>query len=133
VGSQQAGERAAVRPSLIESEKINGHDPWACLKDVFERLPAPKNRNLELLLPLSWRPANNAAAPVAPAVITPGSATASRFLDFDAGQLTYRLALHQVLDETSHITVILQAKNDRIDFSCSMKCHITVIFQGKNN
>jgi len=24
--------------SLIESAKLNGHDPWAYLKDVFERL-----------------------------------------------------------------------------------------------
>jgi IS66 C-terminal element len=39
VGSQQAGERAAVVMSLIESAKLNGHDPWAYLKDVFERLP----------------------------------------------------------------------------------------------
>jgi hypothetical protein len=44
VGSQQAGERAAVMLSLIESAKLNGHDPWAYLKDVFERLPTLKNR-----------------------------------------------------------------------------------------
>ena len=76
VGSQQAGERAAVMLSLIESAKLNGHDPWAYLKDVFERLPTLKNRDLELLLPHNWRPANNAAAPVAPAAITPVPATA---------------------------------------------------------
>ena len=75
VGSQQAGERAAVMLSLIESAKLNGHDPWAYLKDVFERLPTLKNRDLELLLPHNWRPANNAAAPVAPAAITPVPAT----------------------------------------------------------
>ena len=76
VGSQQAGERAAVMLSLIESAKLNGHDPWAYLKDVFERLPTLKNRDLELLLPHNWRPANNAAAPVTPAAITPVPATA---------------------------------------------------------
>ena len=43
--------------SLIESAKLNGHDPWAYLKDVFERLPTLKNNDLELLLPHSWRPA----------------------------------------------------------------------------
>ena len=79
VGSQQAGERAAVMLSLIESAKLNGHDPWAYLKDVFERLPTLKNRDLELLLPHNWRPANNAAAPVATpvatAAITPVPAT----------------------------------------------------------
>ena len=46
VGSQQAGERAAVVMSLIESAKLNGHDPWAYLKDVFERLPTLKQRDL---------------------------------------------------------------------------------------
>ena len=63
VGSQQAGERAAVIMSLIESAKLNGHDPWAYLKDVFERLPTLKQRDLEHLLPHNWRLAN------APAVL----------------------------------------------------------------
>ena len=63
VGSQQAGERAAVIMSLIESAKLNGHDPWAYLKDVFERLPTLKQRDLEQLLPHNWRLAN------APAVL----------------------------------------------------------------
>ncbi len=63
VGSQQAGERAAVVMSLIESAKLNGHDPWAYLKDVFERLPTLKQRDLAQLLPHNWRPASDAAAP----------------------------------------------------------------------
>lgn len=63
VGSQQAGERAAVVMSLIESAKLNGHDPWAYLKDVFERLPTLKNRDLEQLLPHNWRPAAATSAP----------------------------------------------------------------------
>ena len=62
VGSQQAGERAAVVMSLIESAKLNGHDPWAYLKDVFDRLPTLKQRDLAQLLPHNWRPANAAAA-----------------------------------------------------------------------
>lgn len=61
VGSQQAGERAAVVLSLIESAKLNGHDPWAYLKDVFERLPTLKQRDLEQLLPHNWRPPADAA------------------------------------------------------------------------
>lgn len=74
VGSQQAGERAAVMLSLIESAKLNGHDPWAYLKDVFERLPTLKARDLELLLPHNWRPADKApvlatAAAPAPAAM----------------------------------------------------------------
>ena len=55
VGSQQAGERAGVVLSLIESAKLNGHDPWAYLKDVFERLPTLKNRDLAKFLPHNWR------------------------------------------------------------------------------
>jgi hypothetical protein len=63
VGSQQAGERAAVVLSLIESAKLNGHDPWAYLKDVFERLPTLKQRDLAELLPHNWRPTQPVAAP----------------------------------------------------------------------
>lgn len=62
VGSQQAGERAAVVLSLIESAKLNGHDPWAYLKDVFERLPTLKQRDLAQLLPHHWRPPGVAGA-----------------------------------------------------------------------
>ncbi len=67
VGSEQAGERAAVMLSLIESAKLNGHDPWAYLEEVFEHLPTLKNRDLESLLPHSWKPADKAQAPAVPA------------------------------------------------------------------
>lgn len=75
VGSQQAGERAAVMLSLIESAKLCGHDPWAYLKDVFERLPTLKNRDLELLLPHNWRPANQGVATTAGATVADPLAT----------------------------------------------------------
>lgn len=55
VGSQAAGERAANIMSLIESAKLNGHDPWAYMKDVLERLPTLKNSDLASLLPHNWR------------------------------------------------------------------------------
>ena len=38
-GSLRAGQRAAAVMSLIQSAKLNGHDPYAYLKDVFLRLP----------------------------------------------------------------------------------------------
>jgi len=41
--------------SLIESAKLNGHDPWGYLKDVLERRPTLKNRDLAQLLPRNWR------------------------------------------------------------------------------
>lgn len=68
VGSQQAGERAAAVMSLIESAKLHGHDPWAYLKDVFERLPTLKQHDLEKLLPHNWKPASTPMAfPAMPA------------------------------------------------------------------
>ena len=39
IGSQLAGERAAVVMSLLQSAKLNGHEPWAYLKDVLTRMP----------------------------------------------------------------------------------------------
>ena len=72
VGSSQAGERAAASMSLIESAKLNGHDPWAYMKDVLERLPTLKQRDLAELLPHNWRPPDaarvSAAAPTATAL-----------------------------------------------------------------
>jgi hypothetical protein len=64
VGSQAAGERAANLMSLIESAKLNGHDPWVYLKDVLERLPTLKNRDLHTLLPHNWRARDRADVPV---------------------------------------------------------------------
>jgi transposase len=68
VGSQEAGERAGNILSLIESAKLNGHDPWAYLKDVFERLPTLKNRDLAQLLPHNWR-ASAASTVTVPAAV----------------------------------------------------------------
>src|SRR5678815_6176185 len=31
-----AGQRAAIVMSLVQSAKLNGHDPWAYLRDVLE-------------------------------------------------------------------------------------------------
>lgn len=72
VGSVQAGERAAAILSLIESAKLNGHDPWVYLKDVLERLPTTKQRDIAQLLPHNWRPAGAQTA----AAATPTTATA---------------------------------------------------------
>ena len=55
-GSLRAGQRAAVIMSLIQSAKLNGHDPYLYLKDVLERLPAQPASRLEELLPHRWQP-----------------------------------------------------------------------------
>ena len=36
-GSLQAGQRAAAVMSLIQSARLNGYDPYACLKDGATR------------------------------------------------------------------------------------------------
>ena len=43
--------------SLIQSAKLNGHDPFAYLKDVLERLPTHPNSRIVDLLPHHWNPA----------------------------------------------------------------------------
>lgn len=58
IGSQLAGERAAMVMSLLQSAKLNGRDPYAYLKDVLTRLPMLPNSRLEDLLPHRWRPAD---------------------------------------------------------------------------
>jgi len=55
-GSEMAGKRAAVVMSLVVSAKLNGHDPWAYLKDVLTRLPTQKNGRIKELLPHLWTP-----------------------------------------------------------------------------
>ena len=55
-GSELAGQRAAIVMSLVQSAKLNGHDPWAYLKDVLERLPTHLNSRIEERLPHCWQP-----------------------------------------------------------------------------
>ena len=56
-GSLRAGQRAAAIMSLIQSARLNGHDPYAYLKDVLTRLPMHKNSQIAELLPHRWQPA----------------------------------------------------------------------------
>ena len=53
-GSELAGQRAAIVMSLVQSAKLNGHDPWTYLSDVLERLPSRPNGRIEELLPHRW-------------------------------------------------------------------------------
>ena len=59
VGSELAGERAAVIMSLLQSAKLNGADPWTYLKDVLTRLPTQLNSRIDELLPHRWKPTSN--------------------------------------------------------------------------
>ena len=56
-GSLRAGQRAAAVMSLIQSAKLNGHDPHAYLKDVMDKLPTWPNSRIDELLPHRWVPA----------------------------------------------------------------------------
>ena len=58
IGSELAGQRAAVVMSLVQSVKLNGHEPWAYLRDVLARLPMHLNSRIDELLPHRWQPAS---------------------------------------------------------------------------
>lgn len=56
-GSELAGQRAAMVMSLVQSARLNGHEPWAYLKNVLERLLEHPNHRIDELLPHRWTPA----------------------------------------------------------------------------
>jgi hypothetical protein len=55
-GSLRGGQRAAAIMSLLQSARLNGHNPYEYLKDVLERLPTQLNKDIEELLPYRWQP-----------------------------------------------------------------------------
>ena len=54
-GSQRTGKRAAAIMSLIQSAKLNGHDPHAYLKNVLTRRPTHRASRIGELLPHRWQ------------------------------------------------------------------------------
>ena len=56
-GSLRGGKRAATIMSLIQSARLNSHDPYAYLKDVLTRLPTQRASEIDQLLPHKWVPA----------------------------------------------------------------------------
>lgn len=59
-GSLRAGQRAAAVMSLVQSARMNGHDPYAYLKDVLTRLPTHRASCICELLPHRWLPGQSA-------------------------------------------------------------------------
>lgn len=53
-GSLRSGKRAVAIMSLIHSARMNGHDPYAYLKDVLTRLPTQRASEITQLLPHRW-------------------------------------------------------------------------------
>jgi transposase len=60
-GSLRAGQRAAAIMSLVHSARLNGHDPYAYLRDVLERLPTQAASRISELLPHRWQPVHATA------------------------------------------------------------------------
>jgi len=58
-GSLRAGQRAAAVMTLVNSARLNGHDPYAYMKDVLQRLPTQKMSAIGELLPHRWRPSDS--------------------------------------------------------------------------
>jgi transposase len=56
-GSDAGGHRAAILYSLVATCKAHGIDPWAYLRDVFDRIPTHPNRRRAELLPRQWKAA----------------------------------------------------------------------------
>lgn len=54
-GSLEAGQRAANLMSLIQTARVNKHDPMAYLTDVLTRLPTQPKDRLDELLPHLWK------------------------------------------------------------------------------
>jgi transposase len=56
IGSELAGQRAAVVMSLVPSAKLNELDSWAYLRDVLARIHSHPSHRIDELLPHLWRP-----------------------------------------------------------------------------
>ena len=46
---------SAAVMSLVHSARLNGHDPYAYLRDVLERLPTQPASRIAELLPHRWQ------------------------------------------------------------------------------
>ncbi len=55
-GSLRSGKRAAAIMSLMQAARMNGHDPYAYLKDILTRLPTQRASDSDELLPHMWKP-----------------------------------------------------------------------------
>ncbi len=65
VGSELAGERAAVVMSLVQSAKLNKVEPWAYLRDVLARIHCHPVSRIDELLPHRWQASGTALSPTA--------------------------------------------------------------------
>lgn len=59
IGAEEAGWRSAVIYTILQSCKSHGIDPYAYLKDVLERLPNMKIREIDQITPAAWSKAKS--------------------------------------------------------------------------
>ncbi len=59
LGSDAGGRRAAVLYSLIATAKRHGVEPFAYLRDLFERVATHPARAIEALFPQNWKAAQD--------------------------------------------------------------------------
>jgi transposase len=64
-GSENGGKTMAVLFSVVSSCQRHGHDPFAYLRDVLERIPTLPKERLAELLPDRWSPPKAANATIA--------------------------------------------------------------------
>ena len=55
-GSLRTGQPAAAVMSLVHPARLNGHDPYAYLRDMLERLPIQPASRIRKLLRHTWQP-----------------------------------------------------------------------------
>lgn len=53
-GSLRSGKHAAAIMSLIQSARMNGHDPYGYLKDALTRLPTLRAGEITALMSHKW-------------------------------------------------------------------------------
>ena len=51
-----SGKRATAIMSLIQPARLDGHDPYAYMKDILKRLPTQRASEINRLLPHKWQP-----------------------------------------------------------------------------
>jgi len=64
IGEAEAGNRAAIFYTIVESCRRRGIDPYAYLRDVLTRLPHATNHNVHELTPANWAKARSIARPL---------------------------------------------------------------------
>ena len=67
--------------SVLHTARINGHEPFAYLKDVLERLPSQPASRIDELLPYHWQPATPIQKPITLGEALPPAVSAATALD----------------------------------------------------